>query len=395
MARNVLWVLTLGAVLGWVQPMWAADPYAPQPMEPNPIEQTVEAGRIGEMALFPAQPQPGYPGANAAEGRQPNMYPQRLPYPGSVEHWLVWNPHYIMPIPPYNYRTLLKNFPAQQMEGVTDTMRGQWAEPIEFAQRAGEAVYTGGKRDPVPVVRLKPGGEQLHFTLDPLPTGMYAVRLIAAIESEHLEGWKEYPNDVIITMAINDGPEGEVRHYALRQRGTDNFYSLGEFFFHVEDARSWEVTLGLQEDSNVDLLVHNVDVHDILAETAKQAGKKRSIHVSTDTLEANWARDEAKQARENHEARVNATSPASDLVKLREQHPEVSSEDARKQWRSNRDEQLWQSVLPGVFIDGPLKRLGVIRHAVALGVVGRLGDINDVRSLRKRISSGGLADDHG
>ncbi len=349
MVRRFFGFVSVIVIAGWASLTWAVDPYAPQPMVPNPIENTRDAGRIGAMQPFPSEPHAGYPGADANTDRRLFGYPQLLPYPGSVEHWLVWNPHYIMPIPPYNYRTLLRNFPAQEMDGVTDAMREQWAEPVEYVIRGSESIYPGAKRPPVPVVRLKPGGNRLRFALEPLPTGMYAVRLIAAIESQHREAWGKSPNDVIVTMTINDGPAGEVRHYALRQRGTDNFYSLGEFFFHVEDARPWEVTLGLHADSNIDLLVHNVDVHDMLAETAKRAGKKRAIHVSRETLEANWAREEAVAARAQHEARLATTNPPSSLIQLRTQQPELSEEELRRQWRSQRDDALWHSMPPKNF----------------------------------------------
>ncbi len=318
----------------------------PQSMVSNPPEKMIAVGRIGHMPKFPSQPVPGYPGATEGGDRAPASHPQLQPYPGAVEHYRVWDQHYIHPVPPFNYRTLLTNTPAIHMAGVTPDMRETWAEPVEFVQRTGPSVYTGDTRPPVPVVRLKPGGARLRFNLPPLPTGMYVVRLIAAIPSDRVEGWEQSPPDLVVGMTINDGPAGETRDYVMRQRATDNFYSLGEFYFHAEDARPWAVSLGLHADSSVDLLVHNVDVHDVLAETAKRGGKRRSVLIPADTLRANWAQPESVARRQAHEAALDPAAADSPLAHLRRDHPEMSDSELRALWRRQRDDAIWLSMPP-------------------------------------------------
>jgi hypothetical protein len=314
-----------------------SDPYAPQPMKPPAVDYRHESGRTTGMTLFPASPIPGWPGVDPQKDRKPFLQKQWLPYPGSVEHYRLFN-YRLHPVPIYNHRTLVKNFPAGELTGVTPDMKETFAEPVEFLQRYGTRQYTGEYRDPVPVVRLKPG-QRLSFKLPSLPTSMYTVRVIGAIESQHVT---TDPKGLVIDMRINDGKQGEVSHYALRQRAADNFFSLGEFYFHVEDARQWEVTIGLHEDSEVDLLVHNVDVHDVLAELARRGGKKRSIHTTPQLLEVNWNRDSAKRIRENREKDINRQ-----LAELKKEHPDLSDEQLRALRRQRLDDALWNSLPPG------------------------------------------------
>src|SRR5262249_40878924 len=129
--------------------------------------------------------------------------------------------------------------------------------------------HPGPLAKPVSVVRLAPGGTRLRFHLDPLPTSTYIVRMIGVVEPRDV---LEYPKDLIVDMTINDGPGGERSHYILRNRGTDNFYPVGEFYFRVVDGRPFDVEVGVHAESQVELLVHNVEVHDVLAECARRAG---------------------------------------------------------------------------------------------------------------------------
>jgi hypothetical protein len=324
------------------------DAHAPQPMAPNPPERCRQAGAEEGMPLFPGEPVPGQPGADPGVAeRAPWAQSERINYAGSVEHFRCDEQRYIHPVNPYNHRTLVKAFPAPEMAGATDGMREEWAEPVQFVRKGHQPplLYPGPKRPPVPVVRLKPGGARLSFALPPLPTSLYCVRLIAAIESkdvmDNVEG--ALPKDLILDLKINDGPAGEVQHYVLRQRGTDNFYSLGEFFFRAEDARPWEASVGLHPDSKIELLVHTVDVHDLLAECAKGAGKKASILVDADTLRANWASPEAVRSRTLHEQEVIPRR----LEPLRREFQGKSDAELLAIWRRRQDELLW-NVLPRI-----------------------------------------------
>lgn len=312
------------------------DPYAPQPMLPPEVDYTYQSGRTEGMVLFPASPIPGQPGVDPSKGRKRFLHNQWLPYPGSVEHYKMFN-YRLHPVPIYNHRTLVKNFAAGDLSGVTKAMQETFAEPVEYLQRYGKRAYTGELRDPVPVVRLKPG-QRLTFKLGSLPTSMYAVRMIGVIEPANVT---TDPQSLVLDMTINDGDNGKVSHYVLRQRAADNFLSLGEFYFHVEDARHWEVSIGLHEDSSIDLLVHNVDVHDVLGEMARKAGKTRSIQVTPESLEANWQSPGAANIRSRTQASISLA-----LAELKKQHPDLSDEALKKLWRQQKDDDLWNAMPP-------------------------------------------------
>jgi hypothetical protein len=149
----------------------------------------------------------------------------------------------------------------------------------------------------VSVVRVKPrhtdGGQAdaglpLKFHIDPLPTSMYAIRVVGAIERKDVT---DFPKNLIVELKVNDGPNGEVSDYVLRNRGSADFYCVGEFYIHVNDGRAFDAEVGLHADSEVELLVHNVDVHDALGECAKRAGKTASILASPDKLKGYWKAD--------------------------------------------------------------------------------------------------------
>lgn len=342
----------LGVVVMLLSPVFAQNQYDPRPMMPSPIEQTENAGLDEGMSLFPADV-PGFPGT----GDRPDWgkwgHPERQNYPGSVEHFRVDSQHYMHPINFFNHRTLVTNFIAVEMDGAKPEMREQFAEPIQYVGR-GVPAYSGKTRPPVPVVRLKPGGARLSFHFDPLPTGLYVVRMIGAIESENVvESIPDrLPKGLVLDLMINDGPNGEVNHYAIRQRGTDNFYGLGDFFFRSVDGRAYNASVGLHADSQIDLLVHNVDVHDVLAECAKQAGKRESILVNWDSVRANWPADPNTLlglAKAGQWADLYKTAPVDTVDRLRAlraEFPDRPDADLLRVWRERRDDTIWNALPP-------------------------------------------------
>lgn len=292
--------------------------------------------------VFPSEPLPGYPGADPAAGRPPwERYPEFQNYPGSVEHFRNENSKYIPSINPYNMRTLVRNFLAAELPGVAKEARESYAEPVVYVQRYAETVRTGQRRAPVPVVRLRPGGQRLKLSLDPLPRGLYVVRVVGCLEEKDVRA--DVPEDLILAMRINDGPDGAWNRYALRQRGTYNFYSMGEFFFRVEtdSPRAFEVDLGSLPESKVDLLVHNVDVHDVLAELARRPGKTVPVAVNPAVMREQWASEEGRQIQQ-HAVMVRQGA----LAEYRRQHPDLDGDALERQWRRERDDAIWYSLPP-------------------------------------------------
>ncbi len=314
--------------------------------------------RFGMYDVFPATPVPGHPGADPDKGRPVwERYPQFQNYPGSVEHFRGENSKYIPSLNPFNRVSLVRNFKAVALPG-TESARETYAEPIVYIPRFAPTVVTGERRDPVPVVRLKPGGARLRFEVGPLPWGIYVVRVIACLEEQDVR--ITHPEDLILEMSINDGPDGEVNTYALRQRGTYNFYSMGEFFFRVESEtlRSFEIEIGSRPESAVDLLVHNVDVHDRLYATAKRAGKGNAITVTREALQAQWDSEEGLQIQEN--AR---TERAEALKAQRQRHPDLADDELERRWRRERDDIIWNELPP---LNAPINTPGAGYYTVPL-----------------------------
>ena len=274
----------------------------------------------------PSAPVPGHPGADPSKGRHPwERYPEFQSYPGSVEHFRVDEQKYIPPLNPFNLRSLICNFKAAQLPGVDAKLKEPYGEPIVYVQRNAPTVVTGEKRPPVTVVRLKPGGQRLKLKVGPLPWGLYVVRLIACLEEKDVRSG--LPEDLVLEMKINDGPKGEVNTYALRQRGTYNFYSMGEFFFRVESAtpRAFEIDLGSHAESRVDLLVHNVDVHDRLYACAKRAGKTESAAIRPEALKAQWETPEGQQIQRTAKERRDG-----ELAEFGRKNPGFSGDESVK-----------------------------------------------------------------
>lgn len=312
-----------------------------QPADPATLQAAPDPAKLTK---FPSHPVPGHPGADPdpAKNRPAWGKPEYLNYPGSIEHYRMQDQKYVFALNPFNERTLVRNFIAVEMAGARTGMKETYAEPVEYVWplfRKPGYERTDQTRPPVPVVRLKPGGPRLNFELKGLANGLHVVRLVSAIEPKNQRDG--YPLDLIVDMKINDGPGGETNHYVLRQRATENFYSLGEFCFHVEDDRAFRVDVGLHSDSKIDLLVHNVDVHYLFAELARRAGKKRSVLVTAEALKANWAKPEAEKTRLDHQQQVAKT-----LEALRKELPGKTDAELAAIRRERKDRALWDFMPP-------------------------------------------------
>jgi len=335
----------------------AGGEYEPQPMRPTPPERLTLIGSAEGMALYPCEPVAGFPGMDPdpAKGRLPRNTPMLQNYPGSVEMYMLSN-GYLPKVNPYNYRTLVRNFRAVDLPGV-EAAREMFAAPEQYLKPGGgqwtDVTRTGRLHPPVPVVRLKParggapGGPRLRFSFGPLPTSMYIVRVIGAIETANC---LPYPRDLIVEMQINDGPGGAVNRYVLRHRGTDNFYPVGEFFFHVTDRRVFNVEIGLHPDSEIDLLVHNVDVHDVLGECAKRAGKTASLLAPPHVLASHWNTDPEARLRPVRAGRwaeiYGPEGVARRVAPLRAEFPGRTDDELLRIWRQRRDDAIWNNGVP-------------------------------------------------
>ena len=340
-----------------------AQAWTVRPMAPGAPEELRVPPDPKTAPRFPSEPVPGYPGANPEHGsakkamgaewrkdiyneadtRPPWGWPELQNYPGSIEHYRRADMN-MLPcvLNRYNDRTLVVNRLAVDLPGVPAAAKETFAEPEYYVMHKWHP--PGYKkpltsRAPVPVVRLKAAGPRLAFDLGPLPTSMYCVRLIAATETKDCRDAR--PMDLIVDMKVNDGPNGEISHYVLRQKPVDLFYSFGEFYFHVVDDRPIRVDVGLHPTSKVDLLVHNVDVHDILKECARAGAKKRSILTDRAVLEASWQKPAAAKERERF-----AQWRAARLAALQQEFPRKTAAETAALDRRRRDDIIWHSLPP-------------------------------------------------
>ena len=294
-----------------------------------------------KQTKFPAKI-PGYPGADGSEEFPVKGYPEFVNYPGSIEHYRIQDQKYIPPVCPYNERSLVKNFILVEQKNTPKSMIERFQEPILYVhplfQKPG-FTRTKDKQKAVSIARLKPGGHKVKLHIGQLPFGLYIIRVIAAIETQHVRDGD--PKDLILDIQVNDGKKGKANNYILRQKGIDNFYSMGEVFFYASDTRSFDISVSLHPDSKIDLLVHNIDIHYAYQECARKSVKKSSVLAPYTTISKNWKSKEAKKFQQEHRNIVSKR-----LKALTSAHPSKTEAQLKQLWRQQKDDILWTSIPP-------------------------------------------------
>ena len=172
------------------------------------------------------------------------MAPERDLYEGSVEHWRAYMFKY-MPIRSFfDRQSQLKNFLAPDLPGADPKQVEQYAEPVYWVPRHDSPQPTGRKNKPVPVVRMKVGSPVLRLDLGELNEGLYAVRLIGAVETEKL---RPFRLPLYVRMSVNDGPAGQTSAYRMHVGYCDEFYSVAEFYFHAVARRAYRAEVSLDQ----------------------------------------------------------------------------------------------------------------------------------------------------
>ena len=229
-----------------------------------------------ELPPFPTHhgEPPGRPGHS--EG-----FPELELYPGSVEHFRTVSLKNLPTRPLWDRQSQLRNFLAHQLPGIEKARGEDYAAPVHQVKRFGAPVRTDKVLRPVPVVRCKVGQPALRFDLGELGVGLYAVRVVGAVETARLRTFRE---PLYLAMKVNDGLHGDAHAYRLRIGYCDEFYSVAEFYFHATARRRFEAELWVDKGSTVDLLVHNVSLDDMLAGTVRRAVKTRQTLVTPEEL---------------------------------------------------------------------------------------------------------------
>jgi hypothetical protein len=245
-----------------------------------------------EPSGFPGcLPDPGEPGKllNPTEG----LSAQVELFPGSVEHWRANDFKYLPTRSLYDAQTLLKNWKAPQFAAATEP----YAEPLYWNRRHSSAKLLDLRNAAVPVARLRVRAPTIALDCGELPQSLYVLRVIGAVETAEVI---RHRKPLYLRMAVNDGPRGEESVYRFRAGYCDQFYMIGEFFFHLPEARRCKVSLWVDDGSLVEPLVHNLELHDVLAAHTRKALKTRAVNgidptgaVGNMTQEQRLARDEA------------------------------------------------------------------------------------------------------
>lgn len=246
------------------------------------------AGR--KLPLFPTEhgEPPGYPGCLAGHGAPATapaddgagdrltaqeQSPQVLLYQGSVEHYRAYWFKYCPVRSFFDEQSMLRNWVAPDIPGAKPAQVERYAAPLYWVPRHAQPVNTGRTLKPVPVVRCRTGDPVLNLDLGELEPGLYAVRVIGAVETPRLRNFRR---PLYLRFTVNAGPSGEVSSRRVRIGYCDEFYSVAELYFHALDKRRYEAAVSVAEGSEVELLVHNVTLDDVLAGTLRRAIKTRT-----------------------------------------------------------------------------------------------------------------------
>jgi len=317
--------------------------------------------------LYPSQhgAPPGYPGCfddkwEADQGGRIKKgdpkyplwgHPELQNYPGSVEHYRTMSQKYLPAFNPFDAASLVKNWRAVALPGVDAARLEEYAEPIYYVPMYGTARFTGRYNAPVKVLRLKPGAEPIRVPIGRLKRGMYVLRVVAAIETKHCA---PDPKPLVIRCTINSGRGGAEQTWVRRHRAVDEFYQVGEWYFHAWDDRAFQATIALEPESQVDLLVHNVDLHDALAGCPERVVKKRPTLYDP----------ERRRAARDHYARTGKVD--------RSWGPNITVPRAKGLWRGQpltmeqrraRDETLWNIRPPAMVNAQNLAQYGTYDRA--------------------------------
>jgi hypothetical protein len=255
-------------------------------------------------------------------------------YPGSLEHYRHRMQKYEPVINPFNAKTLVTHGLAAGLPGA---VAEDFAEPIYYVPMYENPVFTGKRQAAVKVVRLKKdGGNAIVFSLGRLPRGMYAVRLVGALPCEPGD-WSGDPVPMVLTCSVNSGKEGAVETWTRRVRPVDEFYNVGAWYFHATDDREFRVEFRLEPESENDLLVHTVDLHNPLA-ACPEAIIKRDATIYT---------SEARKAAQAYygQSHKTQTSWGPNIV-LPSQKGLWTNAPAAGEARARRDENLWNACPP-------------------------------------------------
>lgn len=228
-----------------------------------------------KLPLFPTKhgEKPGHPGCLPGRFSDEGLQPQRHLYPGSVENWRANEFKYCPARSFFDRQSLIREWAAPDIPVASRDRIEQYATPLYWVPRHARVQFTGEYNPPVPVVRAKPGESVFRLDLGRLEPGLYAIRLVGAVEMDNMQPFR---HPVYARMRVNDGIDGGTSNYRVRLRYCDEFYSAGEIYFHAPESRQYEMEVAIDEDSAVNFLLQAITLDDALAGAERRALKTRT-----------------------------------------------------------------------------------------------------------------------
>jgi hypothetical protein len=275
-------ILALAGVLpgffgpaSWAEEFESGGPLSGVRLPPAKTQHGEPAGFPGCIPELAAAAKPGDDGYRPFTSQ--DMAAERELYPGSVEHYRSYWSKYVPVRSFFDRQSQLQNWVSPDIPGAGAAACEEYAAPVYWVPRGGLPLDTGRKLTPVSVVRCTATGPALRLDLGELHEGLYAVRVIGAVETAKL---RPFRLPLYVALTVNDGVQGQRNTYRIRCGYVDEFYSVAEIYFQAPEKRSYAAELAVDHNSAVDLLVHNVTFDDVLAGTVRKAIKQRPCPVA-------------------------------------------------------------------------------------------------------------------
>ena len=262
-------------------------------------------------------------------------------FPGSVEHWRAYWMKYTPSRSFFDVQSQLKIWKAPDIPGAKSSE--EYASPVYAQPENGAAVNTGKTLPPVPVIRCKAGDPVFKLDLGELDVGMYALRVVGAVETARL---RRFRDPLFLRLTINDGLKNETTTYRIRTGYVDEIYSVGDFYFHAPEKRKYHAELTLDKGTTTEVLVQSITLDDVLAGTTREAVKtRRTFYTDAAIARLKAGEEEASAADgegEKDEPVVSAQQGVfNKLARDAKALPRLSPAE-----RLARDEQLWKRTPP-------------------------------------------------
>ncbi len=300
-------------------------------------EEYLPGGPLAGVKLPPYPTQhgepPGHPGCippgDGAPAETFGLAPERHLYPGSVEHWRAYWFKYCPTRSFFDRQSQVKNFLAAELAGIDPRRVEKYAEPVYRVGRHDRPENTGRRNRPVAVVRCSAGRPVFRLDLGRLEPGLYAVRVIGAVETETL---RPFLRPAFVGMRVNDRPDGGQSRYRIRIGYVDEFYGIAEVYFHAPAERRYRAELWFDKGTDVDVLVRNISLDDVLAGCERRAIKRRALSLHLP--------DELAEIKGDYHPNIAYKRFRAAVAKGDEPRPDPDDRDER--WR--RDATIWQGL---------------------------------------------------